>query len=254
MHSHFRFCCASFKWLGGLGGLLPQGSHRPVRAQFTHTVPQVRLFAAQRYTTPPRTRWSYPLLSRGHEFGVQCLRHVSLQRFPDSTPASLHRVPSGGVSLLPRYYQALRLPIAPPAALRFPSLGGTIHARTVCSPRWSVPHRGARGFCSPRRYPPGDLSRMETIGPPTFLGNPLCRCPALRPRQDRPHQAIRCDDAAPARTKTKAPTKPISGLNHTAWALAVYASQDGSLHHHARLASGYWPGSTGRDWLPAGFQ
>src|SRR3990172_2462233 len=31
---------------------------------------------------------------------------------------------------------------------------------------------------------------METIGPPTFLGNPLCRCPALRPRQDRPHQAF----------------------------------------------------------------
>jgi len=23
--------------------------------------------------------------------------------------------------------------------------------------------------------------------------------------------------------------------------------------HHARLASGGWPGSTGRDWLPAGF-
>jgi len=65
---------------------------------------------------------------------------------------------------------------------------------------------------------------------------------------------FRCDDAAPARTKTKAPTKPISGLNHTAWALAVYASQDRSLHHHARLASGCRPGSTGRDWLPAGFQ
>src|SRR5271166_2750051 len=24
-------------------------------------------------------------------------------------------------------------------------------------------------------------------------------------------------------------------------------------HHHARLASGRWSGSTGRDWLPAGF-
>src|SRR5208337_1356916 len=23
--------------------------------------------------------------------------------------------------------------------------------------------------------------------------------------------------------------------------------------HHARLASGCWPGSSGRDWLPAGF-
>jgi hypothetical protein len=45
----------------------------------------------------------------------------------------------------------------------------------------------------------------------------------------------------------------ISGLIHTARTFAVYASQDGSLHHHARLASGCWPGSAGRDWLPAGF-
>ena len=30
----------------------------------------------------------------------------------------------------------------------------------------------------------------------------------------------------------------LSGLNHTALALAVYASQDGLLRHHARLASG----------------
>src|SRR5437773_1361459 len=44
----------------------------------------------------------------------------------------------------------------------------------------------------------------------------------------------------------------ISGLNRTASALAVYASQGGLLHHHARLASGRWPSSTGRDWLPAG--
>src|SRR3990172_2462232 len=48
-------------------------------------------------------------------------------------------------------------PHRPSRRTSFPSLGGTIHARTVRSPRWSVPHRGAGGFCSPRRYPPGDL-------------------------------------------------------------------------------------------------
>jgi hypothetical protein len=40
----------------------------------------------------------------------------------------------------------------------------------------------------------------------------------------------------------------ISGLNHTAYALAVYASQRGSPQHHARLASGCrstLPGRTG---------
>jgi hypothetical protein len=32
---------------------------------------------------------------------------------------------------------------------------------------------------------PTGISSMETTGSPTFLGNPLCLCPALRPRQDR---------------------------------------------------------------------
>ena len=45
----------------------------------------------------------------------------------------------------------------------------------------------------------------------------------------------------------------ISGLNRTAFDLAVYASQGWLPTHHARLASGCWSGSTGRDWLPAGF-
>src|SRR5436189_5982315 len=36
--------------------------------------------------------------------------------------------------------------------------------------------------------------------------------------------------------------------------LAVYASQDGLLHHHARLASGCRPCSTGWDCLPTGLQ
>ena len=45
---------------------------------------------------------------------------------------------------------------------------------------------------------------------------------------------------------------PLSRLNHTASALAVYASQDGSPHHHARLASGCRPGSTGRAFHPQG--
>jgi hypothetical protein len=100
--------------------------------------------------------------------------------FPSAVPS--HGIPfppqgllRGRIPLLHRYYGMLRLPIAPPAALRFPSLGGTIHARTIRSPRWSARHRGARGFRSPRRYPPGDFSRMETIGPLKFLGNPCVR-------------------------------------------------------------------------------
>jgi hypothetical protein len=46
----------------------------------------------------------------------------------------------------------------------------------------------------------------------------------------------------------------ISGLNRTARSLAVYASQDELPHHHARLASGWLAGLSGRGCLPAGSQ
>jgi len=42
----------------------------------------------------------------------------------------------------------------------------------------------------------------------------------------------------------------ISGLDFTAFALAVYASQPGSPRLHARLASGWWLASAGRDLDP----
>ena len=51
--------------------------------------------------------------------------------------------------------------------------------------------------------------------------------------------------SAPARTV-------ISGLNHTARPFAVYASQSGLPHHHARLTSGWLASLSGRDCLPAG--
>ena len=45
----------------------------------------------------------------------------------------------------------------------------------------------------------------------------------------------------------------LSGLNHTTFDLTVYASQDGSPHHHARLASGCWSSFARRDSYPQGF-
>jgi len=53
--------------------------------------------------------------------------------------------------------------------------------------------------------------------------------------------------AAPATDHDEgSPRVLISGLNHTAFDLAVYASQGRSPTHRARLASGCWPGSAGR--------
>ena len=37
-------------WLGRPRGLLPQGSHRPVRADFPHTVPQVTVSLSDKWS------------------------------------------------------------------------------------------------------------------------------------------------------------------------------------------------------------
>src|SRR5208337_504578 len=61
-------------------------------------------------------------------------------------------------------------------------------------------------------------------------------------------------DTAPACVHDEGSTRLVlSGLNHTTFDLTVYASQDGSPHHHARLASGCWSSFARRDSYPQGF-
>src|SRR5271169_4395651 len=79
----------------------------------------------------------------------------------------------------------------------------------------------------------------------------------LRPRCDQAaplSQGQACLARPPRLTKTRAHDKEISGLNHTAFDLAVYASQGRSPAPTQDSLPGCWPGSAGRDWLPAGFQ
>ncbi len=118
--------------------------------------------------------------------------------------------------------QALRLPL-PPAALR------CLRARTVCARVRSRRSAGRPGAWS---WSPGSPFRerlMEATGPPRFLGNPMCACPALRPRWDlraRPLAARRC--CLPPNLTASAPTiSLLSRLHHTACALPVYASRAG---------------------------
>jgi hypothetical protein len=66
--------------------------------------------------------------------------------------------------------------------------------------------------------------KMDVTVPPRFLGNLWCICPALRPRSDSGTRSVKYLCAAPVVRKTKAPTMQFSRLNHTAFALAVYAS------------------------------
>ena len=113
---------------------------------------------------------------------------VSLTRSPDYNasaafpsdgsmtrrPASLHGVRVGPVPPLPRYYQDATTSRRPSRRASFPSLGGTIPARFVRSPRAQARRPRAWGFGRPV---PFRLLRMETTGSPTFPRNPLVPLP-----------------------------------------------------------------------------
>ena len=131
-----------------------------------------------------------------------------------------------------------------------PSLSGTARARLVCSPRAGARRPRAWGFHA--GPPSGSASGDGKIS--QVPGEPLAACPALRPRRDlcvRP--LLRFGVAFRSVYSVGSRDKHLSGLHHTAHPLAVYASQDGSPRHHARLASGCLASFTGRAWLPAGF-
>jgi hypothetical protein len=134
----------------------------------------------------------------------------------------------------------------------FPSLGGATPALVF---RSHAAER-CRGRVS-RSWSPGISGRAFVSGDDRISyvpGEPPCALALLfDPGRTDASGLLRCTGAAPAMSTAKAPAKQLSRLNHTASALAVYASQAGSPRHHARLASGCWPDSSGRAWLPAGF-
>ena len=84
---------------------------------------------------------------------------------------------------------------------------------------------------------PCHYCRWNSPGLPGSWGILSCLCPALRPRPRLPALPFRQFGVAPAGQTTKAATITISRLNHTASALAVYASRCG-FPALARLASG----------------
>jgi hypothetical protein len=96
---------------------------------------------------------------------------------------------------------------------------------------------------------------METAGPPRFLGDPsVCAPRSSAPVGLRRLAFSRRLRAARAELNYQGShnARVLSELDNAARRLAVYASQPGSPHDHARLASGWWPAFAGRDWLPAG--
>ena len=129
----------------------------------------------------------------------------------------------------------------------FPSLAGTIHARVLRSFRRHGRRRKAGGFAhaplSPVRLFSNGNDRASQVP-----GEPLCACPVLRPRRDLHTRPLRrVDTAFRFWNSVGSRNSLLSRLNSTAHTPAVYASQDGLLHHHARLASSCWPGFAGQD-------
>ena len=229
--------------------------------------------AADYSTAPPQTRTSGFPASGSSE---QRIRHMNVPHTPSRVrsimlsalsaclgsevqsprPDASTAVPRSGASLsysqapvgssypaFNRYYEGAKTSLAHPTGFGVTSPDGT-----TCGPPLCL-HRVARGqprdlenFASgPRPCSCIALWRLRDL--PSSQGTPVRICPALRPRSDPDARPIsRRPDAAPAQLKTKAHNEEfISGLNHTAFAPAVYASCRGCP-------------TTTQDSLPAGGQ
>ena len=156
-------------------------------------------------------------------------------------PPSLPRVRADPVPLLHRYYEVLRFPTAPSAALRCLRTAGTtscIWLLRSAAPQTQSPAAWSSSIRSPLR-----IIRVETAGRPRFLRNPRVSMPCSPTPAGPTRQALRRSRLGPRYVHNEGSHDQInlSGLHHTAWTLAAYASQSGLPQNHARLASRCWP-------------
>ena len=148
--------------------------HRPVRAQLRHTVRRVGA---------GRLRPSEVVLCD------RVTEHRVSVRFPDSTrlarrfPSLLPGSPSSVRLLSLGTMKPLRLPRASPDTLfvtlrRIPWVGFARSLLAADRPAATRP-----GCCSTGASVPVFCPK-DALGSPMFPGNPMCSCPALRPRPD----------------------------------------------------------------------
>src|SRR5271165_3245896 len=133
------------------------------------------------------------------------------------------------------------------------SRADTTVSPVVCSPRSWASHRGPGScrFRSPIRIDDGNVGVSQVPWKPWWPLSVLFDPGRIRQAE---WTKRKLPDTAPAWVHDERSRRLVlSGLNHTTFDLTVYASQGWSPTRHARLASGCWSSSTGRDWLPAGF-
>ena len=144
----------------------------------------------------------YPLAFREHGIRLLSTGHVSLQRFRNPTPPSLHRVPAGRVPRLQRYYEVFRFPADLLAALRW-CFAWRYHPVRLCSclrpgptPTWGLELCGLAAPASMSRW-----SRRASQVP----GEPCCAYAVFfDPGGTHVPGLLRHVNAAPGPTKPKA--------------------------------------------------
>src|SRR6266516_3765905 len=144
-------------------------------------------------------------------------------------------------------------PCRPSRRTSLPSLGGTaLCARLSLPPATERSHRRPGALCNRRPLVP--VQRAETAGPRRFLGNPIADMPCSSTPVGPRRQAIsapRC--CLPPFVTTSAPTMcTLTGLNHTACPLAVYASSSQLPATTQDSLLGCWPALPGGIGHPLG--
>ena len=159
----------------------------------------------------------------------------------------------GMVPPLQRYYGTLRLP-----AVRLDPFDILHEPIPSCRP-WFAPlgrgrptgGQGVVGSGLPIRIDDGNVGVSQVPWKPWWSLSVLFDPGRIRQAE---WTKSKLPDTAPACVHDEGSKRLVlSGLNHTTFDLTVYASQDGSPHHHARLASGCWSSFTRRDSYPQGF-
>ena len=179
-------------------------------------------------------------------------------------PLRYSQAPFGsGSPAFKRYYETTTTAALanPPASV---SLAGGF-LRFPCFARKGCGKRSPSAWTLVNRYRPFPALFEGTVRSlPAFQDTPMCLCPALRPRPGLHTLGLRPTKettyyvhggAAPPGTNRKAQTiNKISGFNHTALALAPYAScAPCGRATQCSLPSGCQPFSGGSD-LPTGYQ
>src|SRR5271165_3613707 len=163
-------------------------------------------------------------------------------------------ISTGSLGMVPplhRYYGTLRLPAVRLDPFEFFTSRYHRVARGLLPSVVGVRGPGSCRFRSPIRIDDGNVGVSQVPWKPWWSLSVHFDPGRIRQAE---WTMSELPDTAPACVQDEGSKRLVfSGLNHTTFDLAVYASQDGSPHRHARLASGCWSSFARRDSNPQGF-